>query len=567
MKGPEAPKDPIKKANGFYLIRDRKIFGTERKDGQHTQEIYLDDGRISSAAEVTGNVKNAALLDMLGSAEGFRKAVRAIGVTVVTESRNDRLEFNFIMYGKHDKYSSGTHFVKDMISDGIENMTAADEIAWSYEEDYTPGQIMLSFPQGVKYADLSVKLYLYDAYKAPEQDEYRSEADTKSAGYRKLTEDSLIQTGNTYRINKAVEKAKNGEDVTVAFIGGSITQGAGAVPVNTECYACKTFLGFSDMYASDHSRMHYVKAGIGGTSSELGVVRYERDVLQNGKVRPDIVIVEYAVNDEGDETGGDCYEGLVRKILLSPERPAVILLFSVFANDFNLQDRLIPIGKAYSLPMISIKNALSSQFSPKTSKKSVITKAMFFSDMFHPANTGHTLMADCIIHFFDEAVRLRNKDREDILVPLPVRSDEFQDVHYAGRSEAMIIMKDLLNGSFSGCDQDTQMAEMNMSEEPVPTFMDNWMHAAGNEPFRFRIKCRILIILAKDSGSCEFGKAEVRVDGKMVRVIDPLKVGWTHNNAFLVIRENVTREHTVMIEMNKEDTGKKFTLLGIGYVR
>ena len=46
--------------------------------------------------------------------------------------------------------------------------------------------------------------------------------------------------GNTYRIRKAIEKARAGKEVTLAYIGGSITQGAGATPINTECYAYKS---------------------------------------------------------------------------------------------------------------------------------------------------------------------------------------------------------------------------------------------------------------------------------------------------------------------------------------
>jgi hypothetical protein len=42
------------------------------------------------------------------------------------------------------------------------------------------------------------------------------------------------------------------------------------------------------------------------------------------------VIVEFAVNDAGDETNGICYESLCLKILASKNKPAVILLFSVF---------------------------------------------------------------------------------------------------------------------------------------------------------------------------------------------------------------------------------------------
>src|SRR5690606_8445422 len=98
--------------------------------------------------------------------------------------------------------------------------------------------------------------------------------------------------------------------------------------------------------------VRYIKAGVGGTPSQFGMIRYERDILRDGQVNPDIVIMEFAVNDAGDETKGDCYESLVLKSLAADNHPAVILLFSVFPNDWNLQERLSPIGYHYGLPMV-----------------------------------------------------------------------------------------------------------------------------------------------------------------------------------------------------------------------
>ena len=143
--------------------------------------------------------------------------------------------------------------------------------------------------------------------------------------------------------------------------------------------------------------LHFVKAGVGGTPSELGMIRFDRDV-RHGEQDPDVVIVEFAVNDEGDETKGDCYESLVRKILKLKSKPAVILLFSVFADDYNLQKRLMPVGYQYDLPMVSVKNAVTPQFYDKD--KRVVTKNQFFYDMFHPSNLGHTIMADCLGNLF-----------------------------------------------------------------------------------------------------------------------------------------------------------------------
>ena len=87
--------------------------------------------------------------------------------------------------------------------------------------------------------------------------------------------------------------------------------------------------------------------------------------------------MEFAVNDADDETRGISYESLVLKILSAENKPAVILLFSVFKSDWNLQDRLAPIGRHYDLPMVSIKDAVVNQFYLTKEKGNVISKEDF----------------------------------------------------------------------------------------------------------------------------------------------------------------------------------------------
>ena len=218
---------------------------------------------------------------------------------------------------------------------------------------------------------VSVRLFLNDGYEAPPEEEGLV-IDMHSEEYCGMISRSLLQLGNPYRIRKAIEKSKAGKEVTLAYIGGSVTQGAGAIPIHTECYAYKSFQLFQNRFSTQNN-VRFIKAGVGGTPSELGMIRFDRDVLREGE-RPDIVVIEFAVNDEGDETKGVCYESLVRKVLKLPWKPAVVLLFSVFANDWNLQERLRPVGDLYDLPMVSILNAVTPQFSLKCGEGRILSK-------------------------------------------------------------------------------------------------------------------------------------------------------------------------------------------------
>ena len=426
MNGPKAPKDPEQRRPYFYIMKDKEIFGSLQEDGRGIQYLHQSDGRLINSAQIVGNIEDENILKLMETVDGFKKLVHSIGVSVETENPKENVEFIFQMYGKKDIYGGGTNLTVTLTGDGAEKRIYLSEVNWK-EDDNVPGQIKIMLDTPEKLARTSVRLYLNDGYEAPENIE-EQDVDLTSASYQRMIQNSLIQCGNINRLGKAIARAKRGEDTTVAYIGGSITQGAGATPINTECYAYKSFCLFRDMTGAKEN-LHFVKAGVGGTPSELGMIRFDRDV-RHGEQDPDVVIVEFAVNDEGDETKGDCYESLVRKILKLKSKPAVILLFSVFADDYNLQKRLMPVGYQYDLPMVSVKNAVTPQFYDKD--KRVVTKNQFFYDMFHPSNLGHTIMADCLGNLFkkvDEAEFENVVDEtEQLLLKGPAIGNTFDDV-------------------------------------------------------------------------------------------------------------------------------------------
>lgn len=570
VNGPKAPKDPEKKRPGFYIMKNKKIAASPKPDGTGVTPIYEDMGRLPGAAQLAGGVTDEEILKLLPKTEDFKKLVHSIGVKIETDNPQEEVTFVLQMYGKTDPYVSGTNIIKKVPADGMEVKINLSEVEWS-DDDNVVGQIRFEFDKGGTFATVSVKLYLNDGFSVEESDD-APPVDTSSEAYSNMIEQSLMNVGNNVRIKKALEKARRGEDTTIAFIGGSITQGAGAVPINNQCYSYKIFEGFCKMAGKGtDENIHYVKAGIGGTPSELGMVRYERDVLSNGKITPDIVLVEFAVNDAGDETEGECYDCLVRKILNSDNKPAIILLFAVFSNDFNLQERLAPVGKGYNIPTVSVKDAVTKQFylTPETGR--VVAKADYFYDTFHPTNLGHTIMADSVLNLLkvqDESPM----DEEDINVAAipPVYGDEFEKIRLIDKKDNPF--KAVIDaGSFTGTDTDLQGVERNMDLFTTPTFPNNWKHEGNekgdNEPFKMDIECKALVILSKDSSAASDGIAEIFVDGSKALTINPHDVGWTHDNALIVFRKHNLRKHHVEIKMKSGDENKNFTILGFGAVR
>ena len=590
FEGPKAPKDARRKRPGFYIMRGKEIMGIPQPDGRGIQFLYQNDGRMINSAEIVGNITDKKILALMNTTEGFRKLVYGIGVSVETDGEPDEVRFVFQMYGRTDPYHSGTVIEKEIRTDGVEEEIVLEDLTWS-EDDDEPGQIRFEFPRSGSIAVASVKLYLRDGFEVPEETEEPA-VNFDSPLYSRMLAQSLMQTGNPARLQRTLDRARRGEDITIAFIGGSITQGAGAVPINTKCYAYRIYEGLCGYLKAEAGHgIRYRKAGVGGTPSELGMIRYERDVLRmrdDGVVAeslPDIVVLEFAVNDEGDETKGECYDSLVRKILAQENAPAVILLFAVFADDWNLQERLAPVGQAYDLPMVSVKDAVVEQFYKKGEER-MVSKNQFFYDRYHPTNVGHRIMSDCVLHCIKEADgRGRREDTLRLDEIVPPKGKTFEHVRLLDRSVYEVIKGQQATGSaqnslqveidcgdFTMTDKELQAVEMDMNLEPTEEFPNNWMYRGipGDNntaaPFVMDIVCTSLLLVFKDSADIHVGCAEVWADGGKVLLADPHINGWTHCNAVICFREKELRSHHVEVRMAKGQEDRKFTILGFGYV-
>lgn len=94
-----------------------------------------------------------------------------------------------------------------------------------------------------------------------------------------------MNTSNFARLKELFRRAAAGQELTIGFLGGSITQGSlSTQPGNA--YAFRVYQWFVDTFPQ--SKFHYVNGGIGGTSSHYGVARAVTDVLM---YQPDFVAV------------------------------------------------------------------------------------------------------------------------------------------------------------------------------------------------------------------------------------------------------------------------------------
>lgn len=301
------------------------------------------------------------------------------------------------------------------------------------------GHIMIMFEAmiGDKYPDVSINLYSGIYYL--ESRGYRPEEifrigktlknkakryctlensiyeNRKSAGNIIDKEAGILNRGNLTRLKGFMNRAAKGERLTVGFIGGSITQGFSATDPG-KCYAARTVAWLRKIYPN--TEFAYVNAGIGATDSQFGAARVQEDLLQR---LPDLVFVEFSVNDHSTPHFCETYEGLVRQIYGSASAPAMVLIHNVYydtgksAAYYHAQ-----VGRHYDLPCISMQNSIYPAVAAGRLPAEKIT-----ADFLHPNDLGHALMASVITNFLEKVIHDKTQEPQEIF-PAPLTENAYE---------------------------------------------------------------------------------------------------------------------------------------------
>lgn len=235
---------------------------------------------------------------------------------------------------------------------------------------------------------------------------------------KKNLDKGLINRGNLFRLKECMKKAESGERITIGFLGGSITQGSlSSLPTN--CYAYLVFDWWVKKFPK--TAFTYINAGIGGTTSQFGVARVQSDILA---YRPDITIVEFSVNDDGDDFYKETYEGLLRNIVRNEKKPAVLVVNNVCYDDgHSAQEQHLEVAENYDIPCVSMKTTIYEEV-----KAGRISNREITPDDLHPNTEGHGMLADVIIHFLETVHKELDKEEEmPRTMPTPITKNEYEN--------------------------------------------------------------------------------------------------------------------------------------------
>ena len=240
----------------------------------------------------------------------------------------------------------------------------------------------------------------------------------------------IVSEGDASRLRALMEKARKGEEITVAAIGGSITAGGERTKDPKNRYIARIADWFTKTFPN--AKVRFVNAGIGGTNSVFGAMRVQSDVLSR---KPDLVIVEYAVNDNHPvPMFWDSYEGLVRQILKDPRNPALIELFFMERKGENAQETQQMLGRHYNLPMVSFRDAWWPEIYSGRAKWEEM-----YADVVHPNDEGHILASELLISLLEKT---KSKPQPATALsatgsalPAAMISEAFANCHYAQHAD------------------------------------------------------------------------------------------------------------------------------------
>lgn len=306
------------------------------------------------------------------------------------------------------------------------------------------------------------------------------------------------------RLKNLMKRAANGESLVIGFLGGSITQGSLSSTPKT-CYAYLVYEWWKKSFPN--AAFSFVNGGIGGTTSHYGGARAWKDVLC---YRPDIVTVDFSVNDDANEFFEETYEGTLRRLLAAPSAPAVVVLNNVFYDTGkNAQDYHNRIADHYGIPHVSIKDTVYPDV-----ESGKIVRADITPDNLHPNDKGHRLVADEICKLLDsikaemeeETIAGENiegkstKTEASVLLPAPLTENAYEHSRLIQIQDNEAILDGFLVDPIE-------------KKGLLDIFKNGWTAAHTNDKISFEIECSCLAVQYRKSVQQPVPKAKAVIDG------------------------------------------------------
>jgi lysophospholipase L1-like esterase len=218
-----------------------------------------------------------------------------------------------------------------------------------------------------------------------------------------------------------------GGPMTVAYLGGSITWGGNASDIERFSYRARTTAWLREQYPA--STIREINAGVGGTGSDMGAFRLRHDVLQHD---PDLVFVEFAVNDSGgqDERTASAFEGIIRHIRRDKPRSDICIVYTLAQGHLTdyaagrlprtvvLHER---VAERYEVPSINMALDVARRIEAGN-----VSWETFSGDTCHPTDAGFAIFTSTITAAMPEMLQAAPRSTASVL-PQPLSQDPWDN--------------------------------------------------------------------------------------------------------------------------------------------
>ena len=206
-------------------------------------------------------------------------------------------------------------------------------------------------------------------------------------------------------LENVIYKLKNDKKLNIGYFGGSITEGAGASDPS-KCWRSITTQWFRDAYPD--CEINEIMAAIGGTGSDLGAYRCEKDLLSGD---PDLVFFEFSCNDFEDSflpIVNNC-EAIYRKIWEKDPATEIVAVYTMIQS----MDETMTAGQVAESRAAHMATALYYGNVMQIDMGEVLRRKVHLAggdwntytvDTVHPNDEGYSIYADVVISRLKEAL-------------------------------------------------------------------------------------------------------------------------------------------------------------------
>lgn len=384
---------------------------------------------------------------------------------------------------------------------------------------------------------------------------------------RDITEEMVLRTkqstGNNRAIKSCIEKLKSTGDLRIAFLGASITEWCNGD--YEHCYArlvCeglkKAYSPNSEIYSANgrgipkdqvqpipegQKGIAYINAGINGTTSIFGDIRLTQDVLV---YEPDMVIIDFGVNDWKDDLYRETFECMIRDILEIKDRNiAIIILANVMPLGYTCQSQYKELAQYYKIQLVAMSDAIMPEFKKKTLEVSDI-----FEDYVHPNIKGHNLISKSVLYCIQSEYE-REEDEPFKFEEKPFHGNTYQHMKYMDARALPV----------------THMEGFGITQivyKPFKYLMSKDSSSKKNI-IAFDLDCKSFFVVFVESPSMDYGMAYVYVDGELVEKLNGFNTTAWVNLSVKKIFGGEKKPHKIEIKMAPGDERKEFGIIGIAY--